>query len=170
MEKKQPFTLRRPRPGDLGWVVQRHGEIYAEEFGWNWEFEGLVAGVVSQFVKNFDPKRERCWIAERNGKRIGAVFCFQKTKTVAKLRMLFVDRDARGLGLGSRLVNECIQFARQKGYKKMVLWTESPLKAARRIYADAGFRIASRTPVHEFGTRMTSEIWELDLHRQKSRS
>lgn len=163
MPKKLPFRLRRPKAGDMGWVVQRHGEIYAAEYGWNWEFEGLVAGVVSQFVKNFDPKRERCWIAERNGKRIGAIFCFQKTATIAKLRMLFVDKEARGLGLGRRLVEECIAFARRAGYKKMTLWTESPLTSARRIYAAAGFRIVSREPVHSFGKRMFSEIWELDL-------
>jgi GNAT superfamily N-acetyltransferase len=165
MPKKPSYILRSPRRGDMGWVVQRHGEIYAQEYGWTWEFEALVAGVVSQFVKNFDPRRERCWIAERKGKRIGAIFCVKKTATVAKLRMLFVDKDARGLGLGSRLVDECIAFARRAGYKKMVLWTESPLTSARRIYAAAGFRIVSRTPVREFGKRMTSEIWELDLRR-----
>ncbi len=161
----QRIALRPPRPGDMGWVVQRHGEIYAEEYGWNWEFEGLVAGVVSEFVKNFDPKRERCWIAELNGRRVGSVFCFKKAESVAKLRMLFVDKDARGLGLGSRLVRECIAFARKKGYQKMTLWTESPLKAARRIYAAAGFRIVSRDPVHNFGKRMISEIWELELRK-----
>jgi GNAT superfamily N-acetyltransferase len=165
---RHKVTLRRPRPGDMGWVVQRHGEIYAQEYGWNWEFEGLVAGVVSQFVKNFDPKRERCWIAERNGKNVGAIFCFKKTATIAKLRMLFVDKEARGLGLGSRLVHECIAFARRAGYKKMTLWTESPLTAARRIYAAAGFRIVSREPVRSFGKRMVSEIWELDLRRRSA--
>jgi GNAT superfamily N-acetyltransferase len=164
MPKKAPYILRRPRPGDMGWVVKRHGEIYADEYGWNWEFEGLVAGVVSQFVKNFDSKRERCWIAELDGKPVGAIFCFKKTKTVAKLRMLFVDKEARGLGLGTRLVNECIAFARSKGYKKMTLWTESPLVAARRIYAAAGFRIVKRTSVRNFGKRVVSEIWDLDLH------
>lgn len=158
-----PYTLRRPRPGDMGWVIHRHGALYAQEYGWNWEFEGLVAGVVSQFVKNFDPARERCWIAERRGRNVGAIFCVKKTATVAKLRMLFVEPDARGFGIGRRLVDECIAFARRAGYRKMTLWTENVLTSARRIYRAAGFRIVSRESVHSFGKRMVSEIWELDL-------
>jgi ribosomal protein S18 acetylase RimI-like enzyme len=155
--------LRRHRPGDMGWVVQRHGELYWKEFGYDERFEALVAGIVAGFIHSFDAKRERCWIAERKGKRLGAVFLVKKSGDEAQLRLLIVEPAARGLGLGKRLVAACIRFARQAGYRKLVLWTQSELAAARGIYEKAGFRLVSREPHASFGKSLEGEYWELKL-------
>jgi ribosomal protein S18 acetylase RimI-like enzyme len=155
--------LRRHRPGDMGWVVQRHGELYWREFGYDERFEALVAGIVAGFIHSFDAKRERCWIAERKGKRLGAVFLVKKSGDEAQLRLLIVEPAARGLGLGKRLVAACIRFARQAGYRKLVLWTQSELAAARGIYEKAGFRLVSREPHASFGKSLEGEYWELKL-------
>jgi ribosomal protein S18 acetylase RimI-like enzyme len=155
--------LRRHRPGDMGWVVQRHGELYWKEFGYDERFEALVAGIVAGFIHSFDAKRERCWIAERKGKRLGAVFLVKKSGDEAQLRLLIVEPAARGLGLGKRLVRECVRFARRCGYRKVVLWTQSELAAARGIYEKAGFRLVSREPHASFGKSLEGEYWELKL-------
>ena len=163
-EAKSGITLRAHRPGDMGWVVERHAVLYHEQDGWGAAFEALVAGIVKDFLENFDPKRERCWIAERNGSRVGCVFVVKEDKTTAKLRLLLVDPAARGTGLGRRLVEECIAFSRAKGYRKLVLWTHSHLTAARAIYHTTGFRQLPRTEVHDtFGPKAVSEFWELKL-------
>ena len=159
----EPYVLRDPRPGDLGWVVQVHGALYEREYGWDARFEGLVAEVVGGFVRGWDPARERCWIAERHGENVGSIFLVRGTDEVAKLRLLIVDPRARGLGIGTRLVRECIAFARQAGYRTLSLWTNDVLVGARRIYAAEGFRVVA-TEVHDsFGLPLTAETWELEL-------
>jgi DNA-binding MarR family transcriptional regulator/GNAT superfamily N-acetyltransferase len=162
--RAQPYLLRTHRPGDIGWVVHRHGVLYSEEWGYDERFEALVAEIVSEFVQRHDPDRERCWIAERNGERVGSVFLVRKSKHLAKLRLLLVEPAARGLGIGKRLVEECIRFARQCRYRKIVLWTQSELKAARRIYQQCGFRLTATDPHQSWGrSDLVSETWELDL-------
>jgi DNA-binding MarR family transcriptional regulator/N-acetylglutamate synthase-like GNAT family acetyltransferase len=158
-----PYVLRGHQPGDMGWVVHRHGVLYAEEFGWNEEFEALVATVVADFVKRFDPKRDRCWIAEKDGEPVGSVFCVKRSKSVAQLRLLLLEPTARGVGLGARLVDECVRFARRAGYRKLTLWTNSILVAARRIYQAVGFKLVASEPHHSFGHDLVGETWDLDL-------
>lgn len=159
----KPFVLRHHRPGDMGWVVHRHGVLYAEEYGWDERFEALVAGVVSQFIKNFDPERERCWIAERDGEIVGSIFCVAKNKTTAQLRLLLVEPSARGLGIGARLVDEVIRFARQVGYKRLELWTQRNLTSARKIYRAAGFEITGTEGHEYFGVPLEAESWGMVL-------
>lgn len=159
-----PYLLRPHQPGDMGWVTYRHGVLYSQEYGYDERFEALVAGIVADFIKNFDPRRERCWIAEINGERVGSVFLVQKSRTVAQLRLLLVEPSARGLGIGKRLVEECLRFARQAGYKKIVLWTQSELHAARGIYQRTGFKLAGQKPHDSWGRKnLVSEVWELKL-------
>lgn len=161
--RPQAVILRDPAPGDIGWVVQQHGEIYAREYGWNSSFEALVAGIAGEFLLKFQPEWERCWIAELNGERVGAIFVVRKSASVAQLRLLILAPAARGLGLGGRLVDECIAFARRKGYKKMVLWTNSCLLAARGIYAARGFKLVKSEPHEGYGEPLVGETWELKL-------
>ncbi|MES2412655.1 MAG: helix-turn-helix domain-containing GNAT family N-acetyltransferase [Pseudomonadota bacterium] len=157
------ILLRDPKPGDMGWVVQQHAEIYAREYGWNNEFEALVADLTARFINNFRPDAEKCWIAELDGTRVGSVFAARKSATICQLRMLILTPGARGLGLGLRLTDECIAFARSKGYKKITLWTNSCLDAARAIYAKRGFVLINSEPCQSFGKDLVSETWELKL-------
>ena len=158
------YVLRPHQPGDMGWVVAQHGRYYADEYGWDIGFEAHVAGIVQHFVEHFDPARERCWIAERDGQIVGSVFLVTKSATIAKLRLLIVDPSARGLGIGRRLVEECSRFARQAGYRKITLWTNSILDAARHTYETAGYRMVHRgAPEHRFGKDLIFETWELTL-------
>ena len=156
-------VLRSPQPGDLGWVVHRHGAVYAQEYGYDAQFEALVAEIVAHFVQHYDAKRERCWIADQGGDLVGSVFLVERSKTVAQLRLLLVEPQARGSGLGTRLVSECVRFARQTGYRKITLWTQSELRAARRLYQAAGFRVVGKEKNHSFGKDLVSETWELEL-------
>jgi GNAT superfamily N-acetyltransferase len=156
-------VLRDPRPGDMGWVVQQHGELYWREYRFNSEFEGLVAGVAAKYIKNFDPAWEKGWIAEIDGERVGSVFVVRRSATVAQLRLLILTPAARGHGLGGRLTDECIAFARGKGYRKLMLWTQSNLLPARAIYRSRGFQCVKSEPYPAFGQNLVSEIWELKL-------
>jgi DNA-binding MarR family transcriptional regulator/N-acetylglutamate synthase-like GNAT family acetyltransferase len=158
-----PIALRAPRPGDIGWVVQRHGEIYAREYGYDAQFEALVAAIAARFVQRFEAGHERCWIADDGGARLGSVFVVRQSADVAKLRLLLVEPEARGRGLGARLVGECIGFARRAGYRSMVLWTQSELTAARQLYERAGFRRTRRQAHHSFGRDLVAETWRLTL-------
>ncbi|MCS3471527.1 DNA-binding MarR family transcriptional regulator/GNAT superfamily N-acetyltransferase [Pseudomonas sp. JUb42] len=157
------YLLRDPRAGDMGIVVQQQAELYTREYGWNSEFEALVAEIVARFLREFDPSGERCWIAEKDGKVIGSVFVVRHDETTAKLRMLYVDASARGLGIGNRLVEETLRFARQAGYKRMILWTTSILTDARKLYQRAGFQLVEEEPVHSFGKDLVSQTWAKDL-------
>jgi len=155
------YLLRPPHAGDLGWIVHRQAILYAEEWGYDEEFEAMAATIVADFVKHLRPSRERCWIAEKDGKIVGAVFVVYKTKTVAQLRLLFVEPSARGLGIGSRLIDECVRFARQAGYRKITLWTQGELVAARRLYKKAGFILGAKK-VHDSFSRkgLVAETWD----------
>lgn len=160
-----PAVVIRPhRPGDLGWIVSMHGSVYAEEYGWDISFEALVAGVAKEFIEKFDARHEACWIAEVDGRRVGSVCLVRKSATVGKLRLLIVDPSARGLKVGTRLVDECLRFARRVGYRKVTLWTNNVLDAARHIYEQAGFVKVETGPVeHVFGQDLVFETWELTL-------
>lgn len=160
---RSAIALRPHRHGDMGWIVHRQAILYHDEYGWNEEYESIVADIVGKFLEHFDPARERCWIAERDGEILGSVFCVKKSDTVAKLRLLYVEPSARGTGLGTRLVNECIEFARKAGYRKLTLWTNSVLVAARRIYEATGFKLVRSEKNHIFGKHLVSQTWDLDL-------
>ncbi|WP_206956672.1 bifunctional helix-turn-helix transcriptional regulator/GNAT family N-acetyltransferase [Trinickia acidisoli] len=162
-ETERSYILRDPQPGDMGWIVHRQAMLYAQEYGWNAQFEALVAEIVAKFIREFDPTSERCWIAEKDGKAVGSVFVVRQDEETAKLRLLYVDASARGLGIGHRLVDECLRFARLAGYKKMMLWTNSVLVDARRIYEKAAFRLIEEAPHHSFGKDLIGQIWARDL-------
>ena len=162
-------TLRAHRPGDIGWVIERHGALYSREYGWNGEFEALVARIAADFLAAAAPARERCWIAERGGRRLGCVFLVAGAGGTAKLRLLLVEPEARGLGLGRRLIGECVRFARAAGYRRIVLWTQSNLLAARHLYAQAGFGCIGRERHRSFGHALVAETWQLELHPRAAR-
>ncbi len=159
------FILRQHEPGDMGWVIFRNAVVYWDEYRWDERYEALVAKICADFVNNFDPKRERCWIAEMDGERVGSVFLVKgDDEKTSKLRLLIVEPQVRGLGLGSKLVDECIRFARRSGYEKMTLWTNSVLLAARHIYEKAGFRVVKKEKHHSFGQDLVGETWKLKLN------
>ena len=156
-------TLRHHRPGDMSWITHRQAILYNQEYGWNTEYEALIAEIMARFLRNFDPRYERCWVAECNCEIVGSVFCVRKSKTVAQLRLLYVEPSTRGAGIGSRLVNECIAFARARGYRKLTLWTNSVLHAARKIYERAGFQLVAEEKHHSFGKDLVGQNWDLKL-------
>lgn len=162
-ERPRSVVLRPPEPGDLGWVVARHGALYAAEFGWDASFEALVARIVADYAERHDPGREAAWIAEIDGERVGCAFCVAENAATARLRLLLVEPSARGLGVGSRLVEQCLRFARRTGYSRITLWTVDVLAAARRIYEQAGFRLDDQAPQHSFGHDFVSQNWSRDL-------
>jgi DNA-binding MarR family transcriptional regulator/GNAT superfamily N-acetyltransferase len=161
--KRAPYLVRSHRVGDMGWVTSRQGIAYAEEYGWDISYEALVAGICAQFISSYDPAREHCWIAEIGGEPVGSVFLVKASDKVAKLRLLMVERQARGLGIGRALVEQCIRGAREKGFAKMTLWTQSCLVAARGIYRQAGFRKVAEEKHHSFGVDLVGETWEMEL-------
>ena len=156
--------LRAPKPGDFGWIVSRHAELYAQEYGWGGPFEGLCAQIVADFANNYDAARERCWIAEMNGENVGCVMLVKDSEEVARIRLLLVDPKARGLKLGTRLVDQTLRFSRSAGYKKITLWTHSILTAARHVYEKAGFTLTSSEPRHTWGKDVVAEYWDLELN------
>ena len=162
-EPRVPFILRAPQPGDMGWIVSSHGVAYSREYGWNEQLEGLTAEIVAAFVRKHDPRREGCWIAERAGRNVGCVLLVADSNEVARLRLLLVEPEARGLGIGARLVDECIRLSRQGGYRKVTLWTHSILTAARVIYERAGFHLVSTFTHDDFGPELVGENWDLEL-------
>ncbi|MGA8271756.1 MAG: helix-turn-helix domain-containing GNAT family N-acetyltransferase [Candidatus Sulfotelmatobacter sp.] len=163
-EAATSYVLRQHRPGDMGWVVWRHGLLYFQEYGYDERAEALFAGIAAQFIEKFDPAREACWIAEKDGENVGSVFLVKKSQTVAQLRLLLVEPSARGLGIGKRLVSECVRFARRTGYKKIRLWTQSELVAARSIYQNAGFKVIARKKHSSWSRKdLVAETWELKL-------
>jgi DNA-binding MarR family transcriptional regulator/N-acetylglutamate synthase-like GNAT family acetyltransferase len=162
-EKRAPFVLRPHQPGDMGWIIRRQTQLYAGEFGWDGTFEAMLAEIAGKFVAKFDPKTDNCWIAERNGEIVGSVFLVKSTKTTGQLRMLYVEPSARGLGIGQRLVQECIEDARAKGYKKLMLWTNDILVSARKIYIAADFRLIREERHTSFGKKLVGQFWIRDL-------
>ncbi|HEY6993529.1 MAG TPA: helix-turn-helix domain-containing GNAT family N-acetyltransferase [Xanthobacteraceae bacterium] len=163
-----PYILRPPRAGDFGWIVSRHGALYREEYGWDERLEALTAEIVATFIRNYDGKRERCWIAERDSENVGSVLLVKESDEVARLRLLLVEPKARGLGIGARLVEETLRFAREAGYRSVTLWTHSVLTAARHVYERAGFKLAATKEHDEFGKTLVGETWDLDLARSSS--
>jgi DNA-binding MarR family transcriptional regulator/GNAT superfamily N-acetyltransferase len=162
-EAGAPVNLRPPKAGDFGWMIHRQAALYAEEYGWNEEFEALVAEITARFIQNFKPEREGCWVADKGGEILGAVFVVEEDQETAKLRMLYVEPEARGLGLGTRLVDEAVKFARGAGYRRLILWTNDNLTAARRVYEKAGFELVSEERHRSFGHELTGQYWELVL-------
>jgi DNA-binding MarR family transcriptional regulator/GNAT superfamily N-acetyltransferase len=163
--KGRTVVLRPPMPGDFGWVIERHGALYSQEYGWGRDYEALIARIVADYVAGHDSEREAAWIAEVNGERVGSVFCVRKDDTTAKLRLLLVEPSARGLGVGARLVDECLKFATLIGYRTIELWTNSVLTSARNIYAARGFQLVRSEPHHQFGTGLVGETWSLKLSK-----
>ena len=162
-ERPAPVLIRDPRPGDIGWIIHRHGVLYAEEYGWDASFEGLVAEIAGTFIRTFDPKLEHCWIAERDDEVVGSIFLVSKSARIAQLRLLYVEPSTRGLGIGRRLVDECIAFAKARGYKTMTLWTNDVLTSARKIYQAAGFQLVKEERHRSFGSDLVGQNWDLKL-------